>query len=215
MIITGEGGQQVSRDFGFPGEFIPASWPNMYAPGPVDRTGTSGAAGGNETDITFFAGAGSIRAAGFGCNFIDADWPQDGPASMQLYNAQGALLADSGTITTANAKRAFVGLVTVNAATSLPVAAIGRVHIVNGSGWPGNDWNEGDGSRQLHGRDRRLRDFRKGAHGHRARSPRSGGHAGRGRLCAGRPDESLRGLLVREHPEGHVHPHADQGWKRR
>jgi len=143
MIITGEGGQYASRDFGSPGDFVPASLPNMYAPGPIDMSGTSGAAGGNETTVTFFAGAAKIRAAGFGCYFIDADWPGDGPSSMQIYNSQGTKLADSGTVVTADAKRVFVGFVAVNAATNLPVAAISRVHIVNGSGWLGNDWNEG------------------------------------------------------------------------
>lgn len=143
MIITGEGGQRVGRSFGRPEDFVPPSQPNLYAPGPVDTTGTSGSAGGNETDVTFFAGAGGIRAAGFGCHFVDADRPQGGPSSIRLYLPGGGLLADSGAITTAHGGKAFVGFVAVSTATDQPVAAIDRVRIVNGSGWPGNGWNEG------------------------------------------------------------------------
>jgi len=143
MVITGEGGQYVSRDFDAPRQFIPVSRPNMYAPGPVDWTSTTGTAGGNETDVTFFAWDAALPAAGFGCYFLDADFPLFGPSSLQIYEAGDFLVGDSGPVETPNAGKAFFGFVTVDPITNEPVAAITRAHIVNGSGWAGNAENEG------------------------------------------------------------------------
>ena len=142
MIIKGEGGQYVSRGFRSPGEFVPVSKPNIYAPGPVLWSGPDWT-GGNETDVTFYAGGGTILAAGFGCYFIDADWPGDGPASFTVYDALDSALDGTGTVVTANGKSAFRGLVAVDSGTNKPIPAISRVHVVNGSGWLGNDNNEG------------------------------------------------------------------------
>lgn len=145
IIITGEDGQYVSRDFGSPSDFAPASWPNMYAPGPIDLWSTSGWAGGNYTDVTFSKDGLGASTAGFGVSFIDADWPEDGPSSFAIYDNAGNELGRSGTVTTLNLKKRFVGLVTVDKTTGRPIAAISRVNIINGSGWPGNDYNEGVG----------------------------------------------------------------------
>jgi hypothetical protein len=142
-VITGESGQYVSRAFWSPGDFVSVSRYNMYAPGPIDFTGTSGAAGGNETDVTFWAGGADLLAAGFGCYFIDADYPADGPSSFTVYDAGDSYLGDSGVVVTVDKAHAFVGLVAVDDGTSQPVAVIKRAHIINGSGWPANDYNEG------------------------------------------------------------------------
>jgi hypothetical protein len=142
MLVKGEKGQYVSRAFHSPSDFVAVSKPNMYAPGPVAWSGPDGS-GGNETNVTFYAGGKGILAAGFGCYFIDADWPGDGPASFAIFDAQNAALGDTGVVVTANAGRAFVGLVAVDSITNKPIPAIKRVYIVNGSGWLGNDNNEG------------------------------------------------------------------------
>ncbi len=138
-VITGQGGQYASRSFRLPADFKPVSKYNMYAPGPISWTGI----GGNKTNVTFFAGAGSVQAAGFGCYFIDADYPGDGPASFSVYNQTDALLGGTGTVVTANAQSRFVGLVAVDSGTGLPVPAITMVNIVAGNGWAGNNNNEG------------------------------------------------------------------------
>lgn len=143
MVITGQGGQYASRKFRIPKDFQPVSKYNMYAPGPIDWTDTSGAAGGNATDVTFYAGDGDIAAAGFGVYFIDADWPGSGPCSLQVYEAGDVLLGDTGEVTTGNAKHTFRGFVAIESSSNEPAAVITRAHIVNGSGWAGNKYNEG------------------------------------------------------------------------
>jgi len=141
--ITGQDGQYVSRDFNFPSDFAPVSYPNMYAPGPIDLWSTSGAAGGNTTVVTFFHEGKTFLTAGFGLYFIDADWPGDGPASFAVFDKYGQMLGTTGTITTSNLQSQFAGLIAIDSATNQPTPAIFRVQIINGSGWPGNDWNEG------------------------------------------------------------------------
>ncbi len=142
MVITGEGGQFVSRAFGLPADFRPVSKYNMYAPGPINRTGPDGS-GGNETDVTFGSGGGSTLAAGFGCYFIDADYPGIGPASFTVFDASASALGGTGVVVTANGANAFRGLVAVDSVTNKPIPVFARVHIVNGDGWLGNDNNEG------------------------------------------------------------------------
>jgi len=114
MIITGEGGQYASHAFRLPHDFVPVSKRNVYAPGPVAWTG-SAPVGGNETDVTFFAGSGSILAAGFGCYFIDADCPGDGPATFTVYNYADTALGGTPIVQTKSAGHKFVGLVAVTA----------------------------------------------------------------------------------------------------
>jgi hypothetical protein len=142
MIIAGQGGQYASRKFRLPADFVPVSKRNMYAPGPVAWTGPA-PTGGYTTDVTFSAGSGSILAAGFGCYFIDADWPGDGPAFFTAYDAANTALGGTDIVVTANAKHAFVGLVAVDSGSGLPVPAFKRVHINSGNGWLGNNDNEG------------------------------------------------------------------------
>jgi len=133
------GGQYVSRDFLFPADFVPSSSPNVYAPGPIaDQTGTN-----TTTIVTFDNGAGSQSVVGFGCVFIDADYPQYGPSTLQAFDSNGSFLADVGVVSGANASQLFRGIVAVDAETDLPVPAIARVEIVSGSEWPSVDVNEG------------------------------------------------------------------------
>jgi hypothetical protein len=139
MIIKGQGGQYVSRAFRLPGDFKPVSKRNMYAPGPVAWTGL----GGYLTDVTFSAGNAPVLAAGFGCYFIDADYPADGPASFTVYDAADAALGGTGVVVTTNAAHKFVGLVAVDSVSGLPVPTFARVHINSGQGWLGNNNNEG------------------------------------------------------------------------
>ena len=74
IVITGEGGQFASKDFGFGAEFIPVSGDNMYAPGPTAGKFDVFGAGGNQTTVTFFDAGMSALTAGFGVYFIDADF---------------------------------------------------------------------------------------------------------------------------------------------
>lgn len=138
VVIMGEGSQLVSRDFLSPGEFIPTSVPNEYAPGPSSKKLFQG---GNNTDLRFFAGTQGALVAGVGVVFIDADFPFDGPSSLEVFDAFGTSLGTTGTVSGANGSQLFRGLVTV--AGGNPVAAIASAHIVSGNGWLGNDNNEG------------------------------------------------------------------------
>jgi hypothetical protein len=148
LRLTGESGQYASRAFGSPAEFIPVSSPNTYAPGPVDTRSTSGTAGGNETTATFSVAGGAARTAGFGCFFVDADWPDwptagAGACTLTAYDQAGNALGTSGPVVTPGAQSRFAGLVAVDSGSGLPTTAIARVHLTNGSGWPCNDENEG------------------------------------------------------------------------
>jgi hypothetical protein len=144
MVITGEGGQYVSRAFRWPGDFVALSKPNMYAPGPVVWNGAWDA-GGNQTDVTFSAGGADMLAAGFACYFIDADYPGTGPSSFTVYDGTDTALDGTGTVVTVDRAHIFAGLVAVDDGTDQPVAAIKRVHIVNGSGWLGNSNDSAEG----------------------------------------------------------------------
>jgi|GEM_PF-3052704 len=148
LDLTGESGQYASRTFASPAEFLPVSAPNMYAPGPIDTSSASGVAGGNGTTATFFSAGATARTAGFGCFFIDADWPNwpsagAGACTLTAYDGNGNVLGTTGQVVTADAQSRFAGLVAVDSGTGLPTDAIARVHITNGSGWPSNQDNEG------------------------------------------------------------------------
>lgn len=132
-------GQYVSQDFEFPTDFTPSSSPNAYAPGPVaSESGTN-----TTTIVTFDNGAGSHAVVGFGCVFIDADYPDYGPSSFAVFDAAGTPLAGTGVVSGANGSRVFRGIVAVDEETDLPVPVIERVQIVSGSEWPSVDVNEG------------------------------------------------------------------------
>jgi hypothetical protein len=130
IVITGEGGQYASRDFGFPDDFVAVSAPNMYAPGPVDNT----AQGANETTVTFSAGASPALVAGFGAAFVDPDDPGSG---FTVRDPLGATLG-SVFVPAADGSTLFRGIVTVDDLTNEPVAAIARVDVVSGTAWPEN-----------------------------------------------------------------------------
>ena len=140
-IIIGHarGGQFVSRSFDFPGEFVPSSAPNMYAPGPISRkTGEA-----RVTSVTFSVERRAGVVAGFGAVFIDADYPRLGPSYLKVYDADGKLLGTTGTISGRNASQLFRGIITVDVDSGKPVAAIAKVQIVSGDEWPSVDIREG------------------------------------------------------------------------
>jgi hypothetical protein len=136
LIITGDAGQYASRDFGFPEDYSPSSSPNMYAPGPIeDVTG-----GGHATEVTFVDGDAPALVAGFGAVFVDPDLP--GASSLSVFTDEGEPLGDAE-IPAANGQRVFRGVVAVDSDTGVPVAVIASVQLVNGTGWPGADVNDG------------------------------------------------------------------------
>jgi len=130
--ITGENGQFVSRDFGYPTDFEPSSPPNLYAPGQ------------NESFVYFYTGFQSARVAGVGVVFVDADYPGDGPSSMLVRDGFG-LQYSTGTVSGGNLSRLFRGIVAIDSATNQPTPIIFEARITNGNGWPGIDENEGVG----------------------------------------------------------------------
>ena len=129
--ITGGDGQFAGKSFGWPTDFIPVSFPNMYAPG------------SNTTEVLFFSGSDAGLTAGFGLYFIDADWPGSGPSSLTIYNRYGSQIKTSGTVTTLNGQATFIGFVTVDTAINQPIPMIARAFVISGNGWLGNDNNEG------------------------------------------------------------------------
>lgn len=139
IVITGEDGQYVSEDFGYPGDFPPLSSPNSYAPGPVSTP----VGGGNETEVTFGAYGADALTSGFGLWFTDADYAEDGPCTLAVYDTTGQRVGLVTNIQTGDGGQVFRGIVMIDEATDEPVAVISRVRIVNGDGWPGGDDNEG------------------------------------------------------------------------
>jgi hypothetical protein len=136
MVITGEGGQYVSRSFTFPSDFTPTSPPNLYAPGPVGEDGA------NDTDVTFVSGGAPTLVAGFGAVFVDADFPGIQESGIAIFDAANQELA-ARTIDGGDGSQLFLGLVTVDEESGQPVAAIRRAHVVSGSEWPARDVGEG------------------------------------------------------------------------
>ena len=136
--LTDEG-QYVSRNFGRPEAFRAFSLPNAYAPGPI----ASSPGSNTTTVVTFTTGGAPGLVAGFGCYFIDADFPQAGPSSLTVFDEDGGLLADSGVIAGRNGSKLFRGFVAVDDATDMPVAAIGSVQTVSGNEWPYVNVSEG------------------------------------------------------------------------
>jgi hypothetical protein len=135
--LTDEG-QYAGRNFGTR-EFRAVSPPNAYAPGPI-----AGVPGTNTTTVvTFSAGGAPGLVAGFGCFFVDADYPDVGPSSLRVFDRDGALLADSGTIAGPNGSRLFRGFVAVDDVEDAPVFAIARAETVSGNEWPPVDVAEG------------------------------------------------------------------------
>lgn len=141
VLINGESGQYVSRTFGDPTNYPPASSPNMYAPGPIDTT----IAGGNQTNVTFSTGDAAGAVAGFGAVFIDVDSDDPlnfFPSSLNALDPGGQPLAVVD-VEGGSAEAVFRGLVTIDSTTGDPIPAIARVQILNGGGWPGATLNQG------------------------------------------------------------------------
>jgi hypothetical protein len=142
VSITGTEGQYASQGFGYPGDYLAVS-PNAYAPGPTASSGALTGSGGRDTDVRFGAEGTDAAVSGFGVWFIDADFPGVGASSFTIYDALGGEIGTTGTVSGPNASQLFVGVVAVDTGSLQPTPAIARVHIVNGSGWPGVDANEG------------------------------------------------------------------------
>jgi len=139
IVITGEDGQYVSEDFGYPVDFPPVSAMNSYAPGPV----ATPAGGGNVTIVTFEEAGNEALTTGFGLWFIDADYAEDGPCTLAVFDTTGQRIGLVTDIETGDGEHTFLGIVMVDEATGQPARVIARVRIVNGDGWPGGDDNEG------------------------------------------------------------------------
>jgi hypothetical protein len=139
IIITGEGGQYVSEDFGYPADFQPVSTMNSYAPGPIAVP----VGGGNETEVTFMEGDAEALTTGFGLWFTDADYWADGPCTLAVYDTAGQRMGLVTGIQTGDGGHAFRGIVMIDESTGEPARVIARVRIVNGDGWPAGDDNEG------------------------------------------------------------------------
>jgi hypothetical protein len=136
--LTDEG-QYVSRTFGFPSDFQPVSAPNAYAPGPVAIvTGTN-----TTTLVTFTTGGAPGVVSGFGCFFIDADFPGIGPSSFSVFDREDGLLTGTGVVSGADGSQLFRGIVAVDDVGDVPVPVIASVRIVSGNEWPSVDVGEG------------------------------------------------------------------------
>jgi hypothetical protein len=133
ISAQGGGGQFAGRTFTWASEFPPVSPPNIYAAGPPWGSERN-------TVATFHLGAQPGLVAGFGLYFIDADWPNwptpgAGACSLKVFDSDGNLLADSGTVSGGNGQQLFFGFVTVDTGTNTPISVVARALITAGSGW--------------------------------------------------------------------------------
>ena len=137
VVISGEKGQYAHPDFGWPGEIVPTSPPNAYAPGPREYEGGNGS--GNETTVTFVSEHRTARTAAFGATFLDADpnnWAY-GWSSIVFHDvANDPSTSTHVKIGGKNASQAFAGLI-VFGEDGAPSARISKVVLANGDGWPG------------------------------------------------------------------------------
>lgn len=125
ILIVGEGGQFVDDEFEWTDDYISVSSPNMFAPGPAVLEG-----GGYNTEVSF---AGCV--SGFGAFFIDADFPELGPSSLQAENDKGEAIYTSTEIFSESGSSMFHGVVMVDDDGNIQ-PAISQVNLVNGSVWP-------------------------------------------------------------------------------
>jgi WD40 repeat protein len=136
IIITGQDGQYVSRDFTYPANYKPVTAPNMYAPGPAVAGNAAKDAGGHETTVTFVDANGKPSAvAGFGCYFIDCNYPSLGPSSIEVFDVDGRSLGSKKGFDGNTGSQLYFGFL-VSDEAGKPVPAIAKVKLVNGSGWP-------------------------------------------------------------------------------
>lgn len=129
--ISGAGGSQyVSQTFDYPLEFPAPSSPNSYAPGPIGGTV-------NTTVATFFSLSSSPAVvAGFGLDFLDVDFFSD-LSGLTIYDAISAELASQFVPVGLNGSVQFLGFITVDTVTNLPVGQIASVRFTTGGGgWP-------------------------------------------------------------------------------
>jgi hypothetical protein len=142
-IIAGEGGQYAGADFGFPDDYVPTSGTHVYAPGPAAPTDGPLGSGGKTTNVRFVAGSGGGGAvAGFGLSFIDVDFAGLGASTLTVFDAAGAAIGGAPAPGAGSGRASFLGLLAVDEA-GRAVPEIARAEIVNGSGWPGTEANEG------------------------------------------------------------------------
>lgn len=134
LVVRGQLGQFVHTDFGLPGDNIPVSPPNMYAPGPIDDP-ANGDPGGNVSQIEFDAGGERGCVSGFGLSFVDLD-PARAGGSLQVVDGELLPLGSAVVVEGISAPSAFRGLVAIDG-TGAPVPAIAGARVVNGTGWPG------------------------------------------------------------------------------
>ena len=139
IVINGESGQYAGTGagFGFPVDYTPVSGANVYAPGAQAPTNGGATDGGNQTTVDFVAGGGIGATAGFGAWFIDVDFTSLGKSSLEIFDAGGTQLGFHDSFSGASGSQLFIGFVTVDSDSNLPVQAISSVELINGSGWPG------------------------------------------------------------------------------
>ena len=125
IVITGQDGQFASRGFNFPTAFPAVSGVNTYAPGAPANIGAAFGSGGNRTTVSFLDGGANAQTAGFGLYFIDADFPNLAASGFSIFGDDGVEIGSTGTVSSSvNASQLFVGLVTVDSDTTLPVPII-------------------------------------------------------------------------------------------
>lgn len=142
VMIHGEGSQYAGRSFGYPGNFIPVSKPNTYAPGPTGGTDPAGV-GGNLTEVTFVDPAGRpALVSAFGAAFVDVNYPSYGKSALVAFDAAGREVARTEGFKGRTGRPVFVGVRAIDSAGK-PAAKIATVRLITGSGWPGVSSNEG------------------------------------------------------------------------
>ena len=142
IVVRGTDGQYASRSFDYPDVFTPTSSPNMYAPGPPATADSPVPRGGYQTDITFAVDDTKAAVAGFGLTFIDADYPWLGPSTLQVFDSDDRLIAQTTGCYGPDKAQLFRGLIAFDQEGN-PTPAFFRVHVTNGNEWP--SVNVGDG----------------------------------------------------------------------
>lgn len=137
LTVTGAGGSQyASRTFEYAADFPAPSAPNTYAPGPVGGDTTA-------TLVDFFsASLAPARVAGFGLDFVDVDYFSD-LSGLTIFNDVSVALASQFVPVASNGSIQFLGFVTVDRLTNLPVSIIASARFTTGGGWPSTNSLDG------------------------------------------------------------------------
>lgn len=93
--------------------------------------------------MTFYSGGEAARVAGFGLDFLDVDFAFIQQSSLSIFSSAGAQLTIGFVPQGLNGSVQFLGFVTVDSDSGLPVPEISRAHILNGQGWPPTAPGEG------------------------------------------------------------------------